>query len=185
MSLIRTSPQPDELWRAQYELGRGLIKQAAAPAPSYALSGLLYLSRSGWLLLSVPNALVRGVFSALDEPGLELPLNDEGQLNAHISVFRPEELDQIGGPDKVTERGKRFSYRLGGLETVEPEGWAEMARVWMLRVHSPALQELRRSYGLSSLPNEGRFAFHITVGVKRKAVLGRNEVSKATLAATA
>jgi hypothetical protein len=48
----------------------------------------------------------------------------------------------------------------------------------MLRVHSPELQELRRSYGLSSLPNDGKFDFHITVAIRRKNVLGRNTVSK-------
>jgi hypothetical protein len=45
-------------------------KQAST---NYPLSGRLHLSKSGWLLLSVPNALVRGVFDALTAPGRNYP----------------------------------------------------------------------------------------------------------------
>src|SRR5260221_4890035 len=64
---------------------------------SYSLYGRLVLSKSGWLLLEIPNALVRGIFDAINEPGIELPLRD-GKLTAHVSAFRPEELEIIGGP---------------------------------------------------------------------------------------
>jgi len=166
--------------RSAYCLGEWLSKQADdAPVPDYSMSGPLYLSSSGWLLLGVPNSLVRGAFAAMDETGIELPPSGpNGFLNAHVSVFRPEELERIGGPEKVTERGKTFRYRLGGLYSLVPAGWKEMERVWMLKVHSTELQELRRSYGLSSLPNEGKFAFHITVACRRRGVLSRNEKTK-------
>ena len=45
-------------------------KQAST---GYPLSGRLYRSKTGWLLLSVPNALVRGVYDAMTAPGAELP----------------------------------------------------------------------------------------------------------------
>ena len=56
-------------------LAYGFVKWAAddGPKPAYDLSGRLYVSKSGWLLLAVPNALGLGVFYALDEPGVELP----------------------------------------------------------------------------------------------------------------
>jgi hypothetical protein len=165
-----------------FEMG---AKQAGDAAPSYALSGMLYKSDSGWVLLSVPNALVRGVFAAMDEPGVELPVRDGG-LEAHISVMSPEEVASLGGPDKITERGKRFSYRLGGLVTVQPDGRQhELEKAWLLRIFSPELQALRRSYGLSSLPNDGKYAFHCTIAVRKKGVLGRNDTAKATAAASA
>lgn len=176
-------------YRRQFEVGRQHAlfareecKAASDAVPSYSLSGMLYQSlSSGYLLLSVPNTIVRGVFAALDESGAELPLRD-GKLEAHITVFRPEELAAIGGPTKVTERGKRFAYRLGGFVVIDdPAGWPEVSRVWCLRVHSPELQALRRSYGLSSLPNEGRHDFHLTVAVRRRGVLGRNERRKGQL----
>ena len=156
-----------------------LAKQAADPRPAYDMTGCLFVSPDGWLLLSVPNALVRGVFSAIDQPGVELPpWNGTRQLVAHISVMRPEELAGIGGADKVTERGKRFSYRIGGLVTVKPDGWKEVETAWLLQITSPQLQALRRSYGLSSLPNDGKYAFHVTVAIRRRGVLGRNEKAK-------
>lgn len=175
--LIRTTDGPPPHLLALYELGQ-TVKAASDAVPSYDLSGMLQLSPSGWLLLNVPNALVRGVYDALDETGLELPSDDDGKLNAHISVMRPEELAMIGGADKVSERGKHFRYSIGRLVTVEPNGWPGVSKCWMLRVHSPELQALRRSYALSSLPNEGKFDFHVTVALRRRGVLGRNDVRK-------
>lgn len=162
---------------AQYELGQALVllarsageKQgAAAPELSYSLKGKLLKSQSGWLLLQIPNALARGAFEALHEPGAELPPD----FNAHISVMRPEELATIeGGADAVKERGKDFAYTLGPVRSVTPAGWNDMSKVWYIEVRSPELQQLRRSYGLASLPNNGKFQFHITFAVRRKGAL--------------
>lgn len=173
-------------WERQaYNLGR--LKQATDDqSPAYNLSGLLYVSEASgrpWGSLSVPNALVRGVFDAMSEPGIELPLTD-GKLNAHISVFRPEEIAILGGADALkNDRGKPFRYSLGRIVELTPAGWPEMAKCWVLRVHSPELQTLRRSYGLSGLPKDGEYDFHITCAVLRKGVLGRNETAKVTVAA--
>lgn len=182
MSLIRVTFGPPAWAAASYAYGQSLVKTAGEPTVAYNLSGVLHLSGSGWLMLSVPNALVHGVFAAMNEPGAELPPGpDNGPMSAHISVMRPEEIEMIGGPSKITERGKQYRYSLGRLTTVEPEGWSEVSRVWMLTVHSPELQAFRRSYGLSGLPNDGKFAFHITCAVKRKGVLGRNDTRKGAL----
>lgn len=192
MRVIR--PATDEqqrLWRTQIEqpieeaayAHAMLCKQAGTPITTMSLSGELYASKSGWLLLSVPNALVRGLFQALDEPGVELPLHTDGSLSAHVSVARPEELEQLGGVDKITERGKRFKYQLGGLRTVRPLGWPGMSKVWFLAVSSPSLQQLRKSYGLSSLPmrNGETLPFHLTVARRAVGVLGNNEIAKAAI----
>lgn len=172
-----TTEGPSPLTRTLFAVGGWMVK-AGAGAPAYNLSGLLYLSPSGYLLLSVPNALVRGVFAALHEPGAELPPSGSRGLNAHVTVMRPEELELLGGPDAVTERGKQFRYTLGRFVELEPEGWPEMSKAYLLKVHSPELQQLRRSYGLSGLPHEGRHEFGVICAVKRKGVLGRNAVGK-------
>jgi hypothetical protein len=179
MSILSVRNGPP-LWDLHvFRIGQALVKRAEDPAVSYNLSGTLQLVESGWIMLSVPNALVRGVFAAMDEPGIELPYNKFGALVAHISVMRPEEVEALGGGDKITERGKRFTYTLGRLYSVPPgSGMTEMERVWFIRVHSPDLQNLRRSYGLSSLPNDGKYDFHITVAARKKGVLGRNETKK-------
>lgn len=162
-----------------YQLGQAQAyfrKYAGDARAVYSLTGELYASKSGWILLSVPNALVRGAFDALHEPGAELPLNSDGLLNAHVSVMRPEELEQIGGADKIQERGHRFAYNLGPLQECEPDGWDEYSKVWFFQVQSPELKALRKSYGLSPLP---KYPFHATVARRRKRVLYDNEISKA------
>jgi hypothetical protein len=168
-----------------YEIGEAhvlLVKDAAdKPITSYGLTGELVLSRSGWVLLTVPNDLVRGAFSALDEPGIELPPSGpNSRLNAHISVIRPEELEAAGiDPQSITERGRRFAYTLGPVQSVTPKTWSEMSRVWFIQVQSPALKQLRKTYGLTPLPHDNEHQFHITIAVRRKNVLRDNGVRKA------
>jgi hypothetical protein len=142
-----------------------------------SFTGELYLSQSGWLLLSVPNALGQGYFKALHEPGVELPTGEEGRYNAHISVATSEEVSKIGASN-ITERGKHFAYTLKGVRKVEPEGWNDVKTCWFVEVDSPALEKLRRSYGLSALPKDGKHKFHITFAILRRRVLGANDVSK-------
>jgi len=156
-------------------------KQAAT---NYPLAGRLYFAKSGWLLLSVPNALVRGVFDALTEPGAELPTagvfnvpNVKGDLvNAHISVMTADEVASIGA-DKINERGHMFGYTLGGLKEIDVKNVDGVSKVWAIQVASPALSALRKSYGLSALPNDDH-PFHITVAARRKGVLLDNGKSK-------
>lgn len=181
MSLLKVTDGPP-VWAALvFDLGKQLVKEAADPTVVYNLAGRLYLSQSGYLVLSVPNALVRGTFSAMNEPGIELPPpGPDGNLNAHITVMSPAEVTQAGGPDKITERGKQYTYTLGRIYSVEPDGWPDVAKVWYVKVHSPELQQLRRSYGLSSLPRDGKYDFHVSVAIRRKRVLGRNEAAKGT-----
>jgi hypothetical protein len=162
-------------------------KFAAKPILSDAMSGKLTASRSGWVLLDVPNAIVRGAFSALHVPGIELPPSPGGGLNAHISVMRPSEVEHIGGVDKINEIGKRFHYRLGPLRECNPIGWDEMERCWMFGVSSPELRQLRMSYGLNPLPKRNRteLDFHLTVAVRRKGVLRPNSTKKLSILADA
>lgn len=184
MSLLRVTDKPPVWAAVLFDAGRSLAKQAADEEVAYNLAGRLYVSSSGYLLLSVPNSLVRGVFSAMREPGIELPPSGpDGNLNAHITVMSPTDLTAIGGADAVTERGKEFRYSLGRVYSVEPDGWPNVAKVWYIKVHSPELQTLRLSYGLSSRPNDGGYDFHVTVAVRKRGVLGRNEKAKGQSAA--
>ncbi len=171
--------------RRLFEAGEAagyLVKAGGAGVSStYSLGGRLVASKSGWGLLEVPNAIVRGLFAALHEPGVELPPNKAGSLNAHISVFTKADVEAIGGVDKLTERGKVFKYQLGPVQSVQPKGWKEMSLVYFVQVRSPELQALRKSYGLTPLPN-GDHDFHITLAVKKKKVLQDNGISKAASA---
>lgn len=154
-------------------------KQAGDAKREYVLGGRLYLSKSGWVLLSVPNAILRGAFEAMVEPGVELPTNDIGQLNAHITVMSPEDVVDIGGADILTERGSEFNYSLGLVKSVRPNTWSGVGKAWFISIHSPALEKLRRSYGLSSKPHNGEYEFHCTFAIRKVGVLNKNEISKA------
>lgn len=185
MSLLAVTDDLPDHHRDAYEIG---VKCASDTHPAYNMAGMLYGKESeehggAWVMLAVPNALVRGVFAGMQEPGIELPPSKDGKLMAHISVMRPEEIDMAGGLDKITERGDTFHYNLGKLVHCNPDGWSEMSDCWFLEVHSPELQALRRSYGMSSLPKNGEFKFHITVAVRRKGVLRRNSKGKGQPAA--
>lgn len=179
----QTDPSFDQLYNvgnAAGWLARG-DKQAST---NYPLSGRLYLAKSGWLLLSVPNALVRGVFDAMTAPGAELPLagtmnvpNVEADvLNAHISVMTADEVASIGA-NKINERGHHFGYSLGPVHEIDAKNIDGVSKVWAIQVTAPSLSVLRKSYGLSPLP-KGDHPFHITVAVRRTNVLGNNGVSK-------
>jgi hypothetical protein len=178
LTLITVQDGPSRHQLQAYTFG---LKLAADAEQAINLAGTFFVSEHKdrpWGLLSVPNAMVRGVYQAMNEPGAELPVSG-GELDAHISVMRPEEIAQLGGPSKLlNDRGKQFNYTLRRLESVNPAGWDEMSKVWMLRVYSPELQDLRKSYGLTAKPKDNKFDFHITVAVRRKHVLSRGEVSK-------
>jgi hypothetical protein len=155
-------------------------KQAAT---NYPLTGRLYLSNSGWLMLSVPNALVRGVYDAMSEPGIELPtaaawsVGDKKELlNAHISVMTADEVQQVGS-DNINERGHMFGYTLSGLKEITPRSNTPISKIWAIQVTAPNLAALRKSYGLSALPNNDE-QFHITVAVRKRGILLDNGKAK-------
>lgn len=102
----------------------------------------------------------------IPEPGVEPP-STFGRYK--VLVMTPDELDSIGGPDVVEERGRHFDFRLGPVEVVKNlyPGWQ---KAWVLRIYSESLKRLRNSYGLPSLPDSVR-GFFAVVGVQRKGVL--------------
>lgn len=155
-------------------------KQADTPQTVHKLGGRLYMSQSGWLLLQVPNAFLRGAFDALHAPGAELPTRSNGVLNAHITVMRPEEIAELGGPDKIVERGHTQYYTLGPVKELTPLSWGNVSKVWVIEVDSPDLRNLRKSYGLTPLPCTDH-EFHITIGIRRKNVLRDNATAKFTV----
>jgi len=167
----------DDAVAAQTAAAFYMIKAGAAPETTYALTGRLYVTSENWALLSVPNAVVRGLFDAMSEPGIELPPG-RPNFNAHITVLRPTDIELIGGAAKVTERGHSFKYQLGPVTTIEPTGWKDVSRCWMVQIRSPELEAFRKSYGLSALP-AGDHPFHLTIAVRKKNVLRPNTVSKA------
>jgi hypothetical protein len=164
-------------WRTKNAIANGEL--------AYDLEGKLYLSESGYLLLSVPNAIGQGAFDALNVHGAELPTSN-GRYNAHITVMRPEEIATIpGGGNAISERGHTFTYTTGPVRTFVPSyrtgNWVDVSRVWIIEIRSPDLERLRKSYGLSPLPKNNEYRFHVTFALRRSKILQENEKSKAAV----
>lgn len=140
------------------------------------LEGRLYGSKSGYLLLQVPNDMAMGFFAALPEIGLVPPVHHGDKFNAHITVMRPEELARVGGLDAVNERGRSFKYSVVGADSIEAARRdSRYSRYWMLLVRSSELNKLRRTYGL---PAEPDVPFHITFAARPRYVTFENGISK-------
>jgi len=139
------------------------------------LTGKLYVAESGYLMVQVPNRLAVGAFYALPEVGLVLPSFEGKPFNAHITVMRPDELVQVGGADKINERGKDFAYSIVGGGSEASRAGGPYSRYWYLSIQSAELAELRRSYGLPSSPER---AFHITIAARPRYILRENGTSK-------
>lgn len=120
-------------------------------------TGELQVSETGWCKLKVPQALVDGLYSACEVPGLKQP-----EYGAHISVMTRHETAELGN---IRERGKNFRFRITGIRSVKPAGWPEMSRAYFAICSSPELQKLRESYGLTG-KIKGDHPFHITFAVK-------------------
>jgi len=173
MSIIHSSDLPP----LQHLMLYDLVKSAET-RNSVKLSGLLQMLSSGVLIIAVPTSLVRGVFDALHAPGICLPSSiDGGAVRAGIIVMTPEEVTSVGGPAKITERGKPYSYNLGQLVEVPAKNWPGVSTCWHLEIKSQELEQLRRSYGLPSklAPNT---EFSIVVACRKTGVLTANSKSK-------
>lgn len=145
------------------------------------LSGVLQATKSGHLLVGVPAALVRGVFDAMDEPGISLPSAVDGEaLRAGIVVMSPDELEQVGGASKISERGKSFSYQLGNLVETTAKGWPGVSKCWHLEIKSPVLKVLRKTYGLPAVA-DGSAGLSIVVACRKVGVMTANTTSKSTV----
>lgn len=149
------------------QFGYGLVKTSATESDCVSLSGRLYVSGNSSLALSVPNALVRGAFDALGEPGTELPAINE-RIQAHILVMTPNELKSVGGPDAIKERGHSFSYSLKETRSLASTAWPDISKIWYITVDSSDLRNLRRSYGLSPLLQDDDF--RIVFAIRRRNV---------------
>lgn len=171
-SLLRSD---DAIDPRQVELARlGLNYKDA----SVELGGLLQVVSTNHLVVSVPTAFVRGLFSMIDEPGLSLPYTlGDGFVKPCIVVMTPEEVEKIGGASVIRERGRTYSFRLGALRQHNSTGIKGISSCWAVDVVSSSLVALRRSYGLDS-KLAGRYGFSILVACRKAGVLRNNEVSR-------
>lgn len=144
---------------------------------SLKFRGLLQLAKSGHLVVTVPAALVRGLYDSLDMPGLSLPRNTDGSVKANIAIMTPAELQLIGGPDTVTERGRSYTFSFGDFFAAPAKDWMGVSKCWLWHVRSPELAQLRRTYGLPSKIDDS-FDFSLMIAYQKSNVLRDNAVTK-------
>lgn len=127
----------------------GLLKLSA----DLHFSGKLQVDSLGDLVLDVPSALLRGCLAAIKEPGVELYLGENWK--SRIVVMHKPELDKVGGPRVISERGKDFDYKIGQSTTGNCNCEGPPVKVWQLDIVAPDLVKLRQSYGLNGEPEGG------------------------------
>lgn len=137
---------------AMYSVGMA----KAAAATDLHFSGRLQVNRYQELVVQVPSSLLRGYFDALRFPGAELH-QPHGTWEPAIVVMKREELEKVGGPSVITERGKDFDYRFTGSKS--NDGCHCYQKAWYLEATSPDLEKLRQAYGLSGEPDGGFRAY--------------------------
>jgi hypothetical protein len=173
VSLLSTCDFDLERVARDWQLGFDREKRATA-----TFRGLLQLAKSGHLVVAVPAAVVRGLYDSLDAPGLSLPKNDDGSVRSTVVVMTPEEVQLLGGPDKITERGRSFTYSFGDFFIAPAKNWTGAAKCWLWHVRSPELAQLRRTYGLPS-KIDGVSDFSLMIAYQKSSVLRANGVTKA------
>lgn len=124
-----------------------------------------------WVLLDVHKGLCEAAYANLKAEGVSA---DPKFDHPHISVFRPNEVDQIKKKFGIQWRGavkegQMMQFRLEKMVSLMPAGWAEVSRVWFLEVKSPDLSKLREDLGFHYLPkhedSQHEMRFHITFAV--------------------
>lgn len=127
-----------------------------------------------WVLLEVHKGLCDAAHNSVKSEGIDC---DAHFSNPHISVLRPEEIEQLKkkfgqrwqGAAKV---GQSMRFRLEKIVNLIPHGWKGMDRVWFLECASPDLENYRKELGLTPTPRnpddpEHEMRFHITFAVRR------------------
>jgi uncharacterized protein YehS (DUF1456 family) len=115
--------------------------------------GILVQQKDGYAYLKVDDNYIHQLFERLNILGFKKPpyFRRKNSPGAHISVVYKDENV------KLKEIGQKFSFKLKDIILIS----GVKHDFIVLRVSSPELKQLRRSYGLSSLLNN--HSFHITL----------------------
>ena len=133
---------------------------------SVPLFGIVKKTIDGFIYVKISNDVINGMFSMIDEDGIEKPpynTNEMNNVGAHISLIHSDEFPK---DDIFTDSGRKVSFKLGNFYSVKPDGWDEVKRVWFLEVESPDMESIRSKYGLSK--KKDGHEFHLTIAVKYK-----------------
>ncbi len=129
--------------------------------------GVLKKTPDNFFYIDIPENFASGLYSMMEEDADKPPYNLKAfnSVGAHISVIGTDEYkdNDLG---EIKEVGKEFNFTLEDVNSVNPQGWDDMKRVWFLSVKSKELEDFRESYGLPKKVK--KHEFHITFSVDKK-----------------
>lgn len=137
-------------------------KDILATAAKVDAVGQLCLKGNGFVYLNVSNDFIDDVLPQLPLQGELDPVSTKPKkMGAHISVIHEDEM--IGREIwELVEAGEWFTFEIKELRYIDRKTEKGPKRLWLLAADSPALEKLRRSYGLK--PKLKGHDFHITLG---------------------
>ena len=130
-------------------------------------NGVSKKTPDNFFYIDLPESFASGLYSMMAEDAEKPPydLKSFNNVGTHISVIGIDEYKD-NALKEITEVGKGFSYTLGDVKSLNPEGWDEMKKVWFLQIKSKEIEDLRESYGLNRKIDGHEF--HITFSVEKK-----------------
>ena len=162
--------EPKSYAKKMVAVGSSIFEKTAGNKLSpVTLKAKLRRNKAGFHYLDIPDDVVHGLYKLIDEEGIEKPPyfgKGDRKVGAHVSVISDDELKEFG-IDKIKEVGQEFSFELGDMFSVKPDGWKEMERVWFVSVDSDELKELRKRYGLPATYQAEKKQWHCTIAVRK------------------
>lgn len=126
--------------------------------------GTLAQDSEGFVYVDIPNDFVDKLFPMISEKGfVKPPYFGAGLHGAHISVIYASEAKKNN--IKIKESGQTIYFSPTACRIVKPSKWKDVDEVYIITINAPALNKLRRRYGLG----ETAYPFHITIGIKYSA----------------
>lgn len=136
----RVEDQPVAIEKAKALLGYGTLKQ----------------KENGFVYLDVSNEFIKEILPLLDHEGeLRPPPMASRSVGAHISVFYEKENIVPG------ELGSDFSFDVKEIRSFTLNTRDGLKKLWVMAVHSPELENLRKAYGCT--PKLNGHDFHISL----------------------
>ncbi|HSX11384.1 MAG TPA: hypothetical protein VLF94_06700 [Chlamydiales bacterium] len=122
---------------------------------------------SGFVYVDVDDGYIHELIPFIQEEGFEEPpyFGRSDLVGAHITVIYPEEMKKYN-IQSIKECGTSIQFTPRACQVVHPPRQKETDGVYFIVVDAPQLDDLRKQYGLP----KREYDFHITIGVKPKAI---------------
>jgi hypothetical protein len=121
--------------------------------------GILEQTKNGFVYVKVPDDYIYELYKFIhNEDYLFPPYFGENLVGAHISVIHSKEAPQ----EAIEELGLVVTFEIMELKKIYLQTMLGVESAYILTIHAPILDAIRKKYGLSS----PYYPYHITVGVK-------------------